>query len=149
MPRPAHHPTSRTTRKAAHAAKAGSALTAALILMGCAALLLSLLAVAPAHASGHYRHERDTEPGARAPRGNQTTAAAGSAPAQERPPAAWTPVRAWLANPTLALALHGPVAAWDTSGETNLTGVFYNAADFNEDLNAYVCVWRAQLCLLL
>jgi len=107
-----------------------------------------LLAVAPAHASGHHRHERDTEPGARAPRGNQTTAAAGPAPAQERPPAVWTLRRAWLANQTLALALHGPVAAWDTSAETELAGVFQGAADFNEDLNACVCVWRARLCLL-
>ena len=141
MPPTAQHPTAPgTTRKAAHAAKAGSAL------MGCVALVV--LAVAPSNASGQHRYERDTKPGARVPRGNQTTAAARPAPAQERPPAVGTLRRAWLANQTLALAAHGPIAAWDTSGETTLAGVFYNAADFDEDLNAYVCLWRARLCLL-
>ena len=141
MPPTTQQPTAPcTTRKAAHAAKA---------LTGCVALLV--LAVAPSNASSQHRHERDTEPSARAPRGNQTTAAARPAPAQEHPPAMWTLRRAWLANQTLellALAAHGPIAALDTSGETNLAGVFYNAADFGEDLNAYVCLWRARLCLL-
>ena len=139
MHRPAHHPTSPgTTRKAAHAAKPGSAF------MGCAALLL--LAAAPVHASGQHRHGRDAEPGARTPRSNPATAAAAPAPPQERPPAGGTlqaRADAWLANQT-----HGPVAAWDTSAETDLAGVFQGAADFNEDLNAYVLFWRARLCLL-
>ena len=122
-----HTPTPGMTRKTAQAAKA---------FIPCALLLL-----AAAHASGQHRHGRDSEPGARSPRGNQTTAVALPAPPQERPPAVGTLQargRAWLANQTLALAVHGPVAAWDTSAETDLAGVFEDAAYFNEDLNAGV-----------
>ena len=139
MPRPAHRTASPgMTRKAAQAAKA---------FMACALLFL---AAAPAHASGQHRHGRDSGLGAL--RGNQTTAAAAApAPPQERPPAVETlqaRADAWLANQSLALAAHGPVAEWDTSAETDLARVFQGAADFNEDLNACVCVWRARLCLL-
>ena len=73
----------------------------------------------------------------------QTTAA----PTQERPAAAETlqdRADAMIANHSQALAAHGPVAAWDTSGETDLERVFQDAADFNEDLNAYVLFWRAR-----
>ena len=135
-----HTPTPGMTRKAAQGAQA--------LYIPCALLLL---AAAPAYASGQHRHGRDSEPGARAPRGNQTTAAAAPAPPQERPPAVETlqaRADAWLANQTLALAAHGPVAAWDTSAETDLARVFQGAAYFNEDLNAYVLCWRARVCLL-
>jgi len=102
---------------------------------------LLLLAAAPAHAAattlGQHRHGRDSDPVARALRGNQTTA-----PPQERPAVETLQARAdaWLANQSRALAAHGPLAAWDTSGETTLASVFQGAAGFNEDLNAYV--WR-------
>ena len=42
---------------------------------------------------------------------------------------------AWLDNQTLAKAKHGPVAAWDTSGEMHLAYIFRGAATFDEDLN--------------
>ena len=132
MQRSAHHTSSPDTmRKAAQVARAAKAL------MVCALLLL---AAAPAHASGQHRHGRDAEPGARAPRGNQTTAAASPAPPQEHPPAVGTlqaRADAWIANQTRALAAHGPVAAWDTSAETDLGRVFEDAAYFNEDIGRW------------
>ena len=124
---PAHRTASPgMTRKAAQAAKA---------FMACALLFL---AVAPAHASGQHRYGRDSGLGAL--RGNQTTAAAAPAPPQERPPAVETlqaRADAWLANQSLALAAHGPVAEWDTSAETDLARVFQGAADFNEGIGCW------------
>ena len=144
-----------TMSKAAHAEPAEAAApqqqrarvawVAGSAVVGCALLLL---AAAPTQASSgggatssRPRHGRESVPGARPHSGNQTTAA----PPQERP--ATGTLQAWLANQTRALAAHGPVAAWDTSGETTLASVFQGAADFNEDLNAYV-FWRARLCFL-
>ena len=46
-------------------------------------------------------------------------------------------LRAWRANRTAALAVHGPATLWNTSGETNLCGLFSQARNFNEDLNRY------------
>ena len=164
-----HHPVYHTTtpgtmRKAAQAKPAKAAAAApqqrarrawragSILVVACALAAASARACTAA-TPGRRRHGRDSEPGARAPRGNQTTAAAAPAPPQERPPA--VPVGtlqaradAWRANQTLALAAHGPVAAWDTSAETDLARVFEGAAEFNEDLNAYVLFWRARLCLL-
>ena len=115
------------------------------------AFALLLLPAAPAHASGsggsatprrsQHRHGRDSEPSARPPHDNQTTAAAAAAaaPPQERSAVETLQTRAdaWLANKT-----HGPIAAWDTSGETDLARVFEGADGFSEDLNAYV-FWRS------
>ena len=125
------------------------------VLVACALLVL-LPAEAAAHVSGGaaargwHRHGRDSGPGPRPPRGNQATAAP-PASRQDHPECAaagnvWpllARARCWVINPTLALASHGDVAAWDTAGETSLAGVFQDAAAFNEDLNAYV--WRAAL----
>ena len=107
------------------------------------ALLLLLLLAAPSPASGvdaawsRHRQAHGAEPGARLPRSNQTTAVAPAPPPQERPTPGTlqTRARAWLDNQTRP---HGPVAAWDTSGETDLARVFQGAATFNEDLNACV-----------
>ena len=111
----------------------------------CVACALLLLPAAPARASGgaatrgRRRHGRDAEPGAGLPRGNQTATVAPPQEQQESPAAGTLQARAqtWLANQTLALATHGPVSAWDTSGETDLARVFQGAAAFNEDLNTY------------
>ena len=46
-------------------------------------------------------------------------------------------VRAWRANRAAALAAHGPVALWNTSGETDLSCLFKDARSFNEDLNRF------------
>ena len=46
-------------------------------------------------------------------------------------------LRAWRANRTAALAAHGPAAHWNTSGETDLSLLFRQARNFNEDLNRY------------
>ena len=106
----------------------------------CVACALLLLPAAPARASGgaatrgRHRHGRDAEPPGAGPlRGNQTTA--GPPQEQERPAAGMARASAWRANQTLALAAHGPVSAWDTSGETDLARIFQGAAAFNEDLN--------------
>ena len=55
-----------------------------------------------------------------------------------------------LADPT-AVAAQGPIAAWDTREETNLSAIFVDAAEFNEGLNTCVltfAVWRARLLSL-
>ena len=133
--------TMRNCRKAAQAApgeRRASAPGTAAVWAACALLVLP---TAHAHASvgattrSWHRHGRNAEPGAGPPRGNQTTAAP---PQEQDRPAAGTLqdcAHAWLANPTLALAAHGPIAAWDTSGETDLGRIFRDAATFNEDLN--------------
>ena len=46
-------------------------------------------------------------------------------------------LRAWRDNMAAALAAHGPAAHWNTSGETDLSGLFKfgYGRGFNEDLN--------------
>ena len=43
-------------------------------------------------------------------------------------------VAAWLANEEME---HGEISEFDTSGVTDLSNLFYGAADFNEDISAW------------
>ena len=48
-----------------------------------------------------------------------------------------TAALAWCRDPAAAKARYGPIASWDTSGVTNITGLFYNKRDFNEDISRW------------
>ena len=48
-----------------------------------------------------------------------------------------TAVRVWFEDPAAAKAKYGPIASWDTSGITNMGGLFCGRADFNEDLSRW------------
>ena len=54
----------------------------------------------------------------------------------------YTAVRIWVSDlvqygPTVAKAKYGPIASWDTSAVTNMTGMFCGTADFNEDISRW------------
>ena len=42
-----------------------------------------------------------------------------------------------FANPAAAKAKYGPIASWDTSGIAYMHRLFYNRADFNEDISRW------------
>ena len=46
-------------------------------------------------------------------------------------------VRAYDANPTAAIATHGPIAGWDVSAITDMSWLFYNTASFNADISGW------------
>ena len=46
-----------------------------------------------------------------------------------------TEVRAYNANPTAATAKCGPIADWDVSAITDMSGLFYNLKNFNADVS--------------
>ena len=45
--------------------------------------------------------------------------------------------QAWCEDPAAAKAKYGPIASWDTSGVTDMDGLFYNKRDFNEDISRW------------
>ena len=49
----------------------------------------------------------------------------------------YTAVRAWHEDPAAAKARYGPIASWDTSGITNMSYLFYDEEDFNEDISRW------------
>ena len=48
-----------------------------------------------------------------------------------------TAVKAWLESPTHAEATYGHISQWDVSSVTNMSRLFYGAANFNEDLSRW------------
>jgi len=46
-----------------------------------------------------------------------------------------TAVRAYNTNPTAAIATYGPVADWDVSAITDMSGLFYDLHNFNADIS--------------
>ena len=48
-----------------------------------------------------------------------------------------TAVHVWFADPAAAKARYGPIASWDVSEVTNLSELFQDQADFNEDLSRW------------
>ena len=48
-----------------------------------------------------------------------------------------TAVNAWNEDPAAAKARYGPIASWDTSGITNMSYLFYDREDFNEDISRW------------
>ena len=46
-------------------------------------------------------------------------------------------VAAWLADATAAEATYGHISTWDTSGVTDMSELFIDAHDFNEDIGAW------------
>jgi len=48
-----------------------------------------------------------------------------------------TAARVWFAVPAAAKARYGPIASWDVSEVTDLSLVFEDQADFNEDLSRW------------
>jgi len=46
-------------------------------------------------------------------------------------------VGAWFEDPAAAKAKYGPIASWDTSGIAYMHRLFYNRADFNEDISRW------------
>ena len=46
-----------------------------------------------------------------------------------------TAVQAYNANPTAAIATYGPVADWDVSAITDMSGLFYDLKNFNADVS--------------
>ena len=55
-------------------------------------------------------------------------------------------LRAWRANRATALAAHGPVGLWNTSGETDLANLFRDARGFNEDLDRFLVSRVGRCC---
>ena len=49
----------------------------------------------------------------------------------------WNGVAAWISDATSAEATYGHISTWDTSGVTEMTGLFQNAASFNDDISAW------------
>jgi len=43
----------------------------------------------------------------------------------------------WLSDESEALALYGPISAWDVSDVTNMSSLFYEASNFNGDISAW------------
>ena len=113
---------------------------------------LLLLPAAAAYAPGGAAEPHGRRHGRDADASNQTAPAAAAAPplSAEKGQTLRGRARAWLADPT-AVAAQGPIAAWDTREETNLSAIFVDAAEFNEGLNTCVltfAVWRARLLSL-
>ena len=48
-----------------------------------------------------------------------------------------TAVDAWLSDATAAEATYGPISRWQTSGVTDMSELFKDAASFNEDIGAW------------
>ena len=48
-----------------------------------------------------------------------------------------TAVAAWCADRDAAKAQYGPIASWNTSEITNMEGLFWNKAGFNEDISRW------------
>ena len=49
----------------------------------------------------------------------------------------YTAVRAWISDPAAAKARYGPIASWDTSGITDMSELFYEKEDCNEDISRW------------
>ena len=49
----------------------------------------------------------------------------------------YTAAELWCTDPAAAKALYGPIASWDTSEITNMTGLFLDEADFNGDISRW------------
>ena len=49
----------------------------------------------------------------------------------------YTAVELWCENQAAAKALYGPIASWDTSEITDMSSLFYDKADFNEDISRW------------
>ena len=49
----------------------------------------------------------------------------------------YTAGRAWCEDPAAAKARYGPIASWDVSEVTDLSGLFEDQANFNEDLSRW------------
>ena len=49
----------------------------------------------------------------------------------------YTASRLWCTDPAAAKARYGPIASWDTSGVTNMNGLFYCRRYFNEDISRW------------
>ena len=45
-------------------------------------------------------------------------------------------VQAYDANPTAAIATHGPIAGWDVSAITDMTELFFKLGNFNADISS-------------
>ena len=48
-----------------------------------------------------------------------------------------TAVATWCEDPAAAKAMYGPIASWDTSGITDIYGLFSKRHDFNEDISRW------------
>ena len=48
-----------------------------------------------------------------------------------------TAVQAVNANPASAIATYGPVADWDVSGVSDMSYLFYNLQNFDEDVSSW------------
>ena len=48
-----------------------------------------------------------------------------------------TAVQAVNANPASAIVTYGPVADWDVSGVSDMSWLFYNLQNFNEDVSSW------------
>ena len=48
-----------------------------------------------------------------------------------------TAVAAWLADKTAAEAIYGHISTWDTSGVTDMSGLFDSASSFNDDISPW------------
>ena len=48
-----------------------------------------------------------------------------------------TAVALWCTDPAAAKAQYGPIASWDTSEITSMNSLFYNKANFNEDISRW------------
>ena len=48
-----------------------------------------------------------------------------------------TAARVWFADPAAAKARYGPIASWDVSEVTDLSELFEEKEDFNEDLSRW------------
>ena len=48
-----------------------------------------------------------------------------------------TAVELWCTDPAAAKQQYGPIASWDTSEITNMTELFLNKRDFNDDISRW------------
>ena len=49
----------------------------------------------------------------------------------------YTAVELWCSDPAAAKAQYGPIASWDTSEITNMGALFFDKANFNDDISRW------------
>ena len=60
-----------------------------------------------------------------------------------------TAADAWCTDPDAAKARYGPIASWDTSGITDMSMLFYEKRDFNEDISRWNVTNVVDMSILL